>query len=92
MKHKPEWNNDTILAISKESLIDAKPFAVKQIADSFLKWNAIFDVTLDDIFVRFLAASDSEVNDLLHKPGILCPDAFATHFKRYTAEIWNLCQ
>lgn len=37
MKHKPEWNNDTILAISKESLKDAKPFAVKQIADSFLK-------------------------------------------------------
>ena len=36
MKHKPEWNIDTVLAISEESLKDAKPFAVKQITDSFL--------------------------------------------------------
>ena len=36
MKHQPEWNTNSLLAISKEALKDAKPFAVKQITDSFL--------------------------------------------------------
>lgn len=36
MKHKPEWDSPSSLFISKESLLDAKPFAVKQITDSFL--------------------------------------------------------
>lgn len=35
MKHKPEWNDNTILALSKESIEYANPFAVKQIIDGF---------------------------------------------------------
>lgn len=36
MKHKSEWDSPSSLSVSKESLVDAKPFAVKQITDSFL--------------------------------------------------------
>lgn len=36
MRHKVEWDTHQFIAVSKESLKDAKPFAVKHIIDSFI--------------------------------------------------------